>query len=346
MSDSRWREVQRVCEIALATPPDRQRTVLDELCANDAALRAEVETLLAQAPNAGTFLTAPAWEDLDAEGDVCFTAGARLGPYEIAGLIGAGGMGMVYHARDTRLGRSVAIKVLAGVGAIHPMARARFAPGVRDRRRGSDAVDRHRPRGAATARGCRGAVPRQGSGPPLGEHERPGARTRRDCRHRRGWAAPPVRRTPPPKPGRGRDARGRGGPPAWGRTVSSRGPPTATPAGCASRPAPWTAGDSPSGGRGQRALQRTCSWSRRPSSARWRPNWDGRCRARGLSPGSAEVLSSWAWFLAHFGRLSECAAAARDLEALNPLTPSDNLGWCLWLHGEAGLRLRPRRASC
>ncbi|MCJ7440581.1 MAG: protein kinase, partial [Thermoanaerobaculaceae bacterium] len=39
-------------------------------------------------------------------------AGARLGPYELLGLIGAGGMGEVYRARDTRLGRDVAIKVL------------------------------------------------------------------------------------------------------------------------------------------------------------------------------------------------------------------------------------------
>ena len=40
------------------------------------------------------------------------TAGTRLGPYEIEGMIGAGGMGEVYRARDPRLGRDVAIKVL------------------------------------------------------------------------------------------------------------------------------------------------------------------------------------------------------------------------------------------
>src|SRR5262249_42593012 len=38
--------------------------------------------------------------------------GKRIGPYEVLGLIGAGGMGEVYHARDTRLGRDVAIKLL------------------------------------------------------------------------------------------------------------------------------------------------------------------------------------------------------------------------------------------
>lgn len=39
-------------------------------------------------------------------------SGARLGPYEVAGFLGAGGMGEVYRARDTRLGRSVALEVL------------------------------------------------------------------------------------------------------------------------------------------------------------------------------------------------------------------------------------------
>jgi serine/threonine protein kinase len=52
--------------------------------------------------------------------------GARLGPYEVLGLIGAGGMGEVYKARDTRLDRTVAIKVLPAHVSADPERRARF----------------------------------------------------------------------------------------------------------------------------------------------------------------------------------------------------------------------------
>src|SRR5260370_41943784 len=54
------------------------------------------------------------------------SAGIRLGPYEIVALIGAGGMGEVYKARDTRLDRSVALKILPGAVAIDASRKRRF----------------------------------------------------------------------------------------------------------------------------------------------------------------------------------------------------------------------------
>src|SRR5262245_25438042 len=52
--------------------------------------------------------------------------GSRLGPYEVVGAIGAGGMGEVYRARDTKLERDVALKLLSDTFATHPDRRARF----------------------------------------------------------------------------------------------------------------------------------------------------------------------------------------------------------------------------
>src|SRR5262245_41926492 len=57
---------------------------------------------------------------------MALSAGIRLGPYEIVGALGVGGMGEGYRARDTRLDRSVALKVLAPDIAQDPAALARF----------------------------------------------------------------------------------------------------------------------------------------------------------------------------------------------------------------------------
>src|SRR5262245_7758644 len=54
-------------------------------------------------------------------------AGSRLGPYEVSAVLGAGGMGEVYLARDTRLDRTVAIKVLHETLALDPQFAERFA---------------------------------------------------------------------------------------------------------------------------------------------------------------------------------------------------------------------------
>jgi serine/threonine protein kinase len=65
------------------------------------------------------------WDYNDAQ-RMGLTSGAKLGPYEIVSPLGAGGMGEVYRARDTRLGRDVAIKVLPEDLSSNPDLKARF----------------------------------------------------------------------------------------------------------------------------------------------------------------------------------------------------------------------------
>src|SRR5262245_52359005 len=111
MTPERAGEVERICQAALEREPSTRAAFLTEACAGDEALRREVESLLAQEPRAAGFLSAPAAGLVeDSSGEIRSMIGCRLGVYEILAQIGAGGMGQVYRARDTTLGRDVAIK--------------------------------------------------------------------------------------------------------------------------------------------------------------------------------------------------------------------------------------------
>jgi len=103
MSD--WRRVEEIVHAALERPPRERLVFVRAECGNDDALRAEVESLLANASAADRSVLRLGNPSLDITGQL-------IGIYRVEALIGAGGMGEVYRARDTKLGRDVAVKVL------------------------------------------------------------------------------------------------------------------------------------------------------------------------------------------------------------------------------------------
>jgi predicted ATPase len=113
MSSERWERTKEILEQALRLAPEERKAYLESACEADADLRREVESLIAAHEEAGSqFLGAAAPEVLQLAPTRALTAGTKLGPYEIIAALGAGGMGEVYRARDTHLGRTVAIKIL------------------------------------------------------------------------------------------------------------------------------------------------------------------------------------------------------------------------------------------
>ena len=127
MNRERWDRIARLYEEALERPASGRAQFLEEKCGDDGALRHEIEVLLAQEQQAGP-LDQPA---LDAAADLLGDAenlapGTSLGPYRVDRLIGAGGMGEVYRAVDTRLDRTVAIKVLPADLSADSQFRDRF----------------------------------------------------------------------------------------------------------------------------------------------------------------------------------------------------------------------------
>jgi non-specific serine/threonine protein kinase/serine/threonine-protein kinase len=124
MANERWLRIKQLFDSSVDLTPHDRSAFLADACRDDAALRQEVESLVQSYLRSGTFLENPASADGGApRGDL---DGRRIGPYEVGPRIGAGGMGDVYRARDTRLNRSVAIKVRADRFAARPDLREQF----------------------------------------------------------------------------------------------------------------------------------------------------------------------------------------------------------------------------
>ena len=119
-----WPEISRVFAAAAALEGSSRQAYLDSACQHDPGVRAAVDSLLDAHNNAGSFGATPLFATSPAVKRL--SPGSQLGPFQIESLLGAGGMGEVYRAFDTKLHRAVAIKVLPDFFAQDATRLARF----------------------------------------------------------------------------------------------------------------------------------------------------------------------------------------------------------------------------
>jgi eukaryotic-like serine/threonine-protein kinase len=121
MTPERWQQIKDLLDKALPLDERGRASLLDQACSGDPSLRKEVEAFISadKDVHASFLRTSPI-------ASLGLASGARLGDYQIETLLGSGGMGEVYRARDIRLRRAVAIKVLPTVLSRSPERLRRF----------------------------------------------------------------------------------------------------------------------------------------------------------------------------------------------------------------------------
>ena len=132
-----WHRVKEIIEGVLQRAPAARAATIQQMCGDDAFLRAEVESLLEAIEQASNFIERPAVQSQSFSASLpagwipdlgrrALEPGNALGPYTIVEFLGAGGMGEVYRARDANLNRDVALKVRPAVFALDADRFARF----------------------------------------------------------------------------------------------------------------------------------------------------------------------------------------------------------------------------
>lgn len=128
MKNGQWQKVKEIFDLALQQKPENRQKYINQACGDDKNLVKEIESLLASLGNADEFLETPAIEEV---AEVIADnhkpqLSKHFGHYEIIKQIGAGGMGAVYLAKDSKLNRQVAIKILNEKFAKHESNLQRF----------------------------------------------------------------------------------------------------------------------------------------------------------------------------------------------------------------------------